>query len=153
MPSDPLGYLITFRCYGTWLHDDDRASTHRWNARFDAPFLAPRPALEKSERAAMHRTAFSLDMTTRTVVGEALEDEARVRGWDVLALNVRTNHVHIVLTNVAMQPERVMTLLKSAGTKASGPRAPWHQMPVLGRDTGAPFICGTNADSPMPSSM
>jgi hypothetical protein len=25
----PLGYLITFRCYGTWLHGDDRGSIDR----------------------------------------------------------------------------------------------------------------------------
>jgi len=41
----PLGYLITFRCYGTWLHGDERGSKshspwadkgskrHLWNER------------------------------------------------------------------------------------------------------------------------
>ncbi len=25
----PLAYLITFRCYGTWLHEDERGATDR----------------------------------------------------------------------------------------------------------------------------
>jgi hypothetical protein len=25
--STPVGYLITFRCYGTWLHGDERVVT------------------------------------------------------------------------------------------------------------------------------
>ena len=25
----PLGFLITFRCYGTWLHGDERGSIDR----------------------------------------------------------------------------------------------------------------------------
>jgi len=25
----PIGYLITFRCYGTWLHGDEGASVDR----------------------------------------------------------------------------------------------------------------------------
>ncbi len=27
----PLGYLITFRSYGTWLHGDERGSTDRFH--------------------------------------------------------------------------------------------------------------------------
>jgi hypothetical protein len=26
----PLAYLITFRCYGTWLHGDERGSVDRF---------------------------------------------------------------------------------------------------------------------------
>ena len=36
----PLGYLITFRGYGTWLHGDRRGSVDRFHNRFGtAEFL------------------------------------------------------------------------------------------------------------------
>lgn len=31
----PLGYLITFRCYGTWLHGDERGATDRFHKRYN----------------------------------------------------------------------------------------------------------------------
>ena len=37
----PLGYLITFRCYGTWLHGDQRGSIDRWHNRYKSPYLPP----------------------------------------------------------------------------------------------------------------
>jgi hypothetical protein len=33
----PLGYLITFRCYGTWLHGDERGSIDRFHNRYSPP--------------------------------------------------------------------------------------------------------------------
>src|SRR5689334_19440827 len=36
----PLGYLITFRCYGTWLHGDERGAIDRFHNRYKAPYLA-----------------------------------------------------------------------------------------------------------------
>ena len=47
----------------------------------------------------------------------AIEAECRHYEWTLLALNVRTNHVHVVVAS-PLPPERVMTMLKSAGTRA-----------------------------------
>jgi len=37
----PLGYLITFRTYGTWLHGDMRGSVDRHHNRYGAPLIPP----------------------------------------------------------------------------------------------------------------
>jgi hypothetical protein len=37
----PLAYLITFRCYGTWLHGDERGSIDRFHNRYKSPYIAP----------------------------------------------------------------------------------------------------------------
>ena len=37
----PLGYLITFRTYGTWLQGDKRGSVDRHNNRYGAPVIKP----------------------------------------------------------------------------------------------------------------
>jgi hypothetical protein len=45
MPRDyefidvPVGYLITFRCHGTWLHGDKRGSVDRSHNRYGSPLL------------------------------------------------------------------------------------------------------------------
>ena len=37
----PQGYLITFRCYGTWLHGDGRGSVDRFHNRYGSPLIPP----------------------------------------------------------------------------------------------------------------
>ncbi len=37
----PLAYLITIRCYGTWLHGDERGSVDRKYNRYGTPRIAP----------------------------------------------------------------------------------------------------------------
>src|SRR5262252_3485283 len=37
----PMGYLITFRSYGTWLHGDRRGSIDRFHNRYKSPCIAP----------------------------------------------------------------------------------------------------------------
>jgi REP element-mobilizing transposase RayT len=49
-------------------------------------------------------------------VDRAIRDTCSHRGWEVLALNVRTNHVHVVLSaNIAK--ERVLSDLKAWATR------------------------------------
>jgi hypothetical protein len=38
----PLAYLITFRCYGTWLHGDSRGSVDRFHNRSTSTDVAER---------------------------------------------------------------------------------------------------------------
>ena len=44
-------------------------------------------------------------------------DQARYRGWTLLAVHVRTTHVHVVL-QAELPPERVMNILKSYASRA-----------------------------------
>ncbi len=37
----PLAYLISFRCYGTWLHGDKRGSMSRKQNKYGTPRIAP----------------------------------------------------------------------------------------------------------------
>jgi len=37
----PLTYLITFRCYGTWLHGAQRGSIDRFHNRYKSPYIEP----------------------------------------------------------------------------------------------------------------
>ena len=117
-PNEALAYLITFRCYATWLHGDPRGSMNDWHNRFGEPPLSPRPALEAAERRALTGMVQGLDRHRRVVVGRAIEAECEYRGWILRALAVRTNHVHVVLAAQRETPERVMMFMKKQATKA-----------------------------------
>lgn len=61
---------------------------------------------------------FEMGTRRRTVVQKAVEDHAALRGWTVHALNVRTNHVHVVLdVGGTKSPEDVLSQLKSWATR------------------------------------
>lgn len=46
----PLGYLLTFRSYGTWLHGDKRGSVDRCQKRYGSPMLPPSERRNQIER-------------------------------------------------------------------------------------------------------
>ena len=111
-------FLITFRCYGTWLHGDERGSVdRRYYNRFGTPKITPNP--EKVERKAgqMKHDIFLLGATERKVVETAIREVCRLRAYGLFALNVRTNHAHVVVSNSA-KPERMMDSFKAYATKA-----------------------------------
>ena len=53
----------------------------------------------------------------RRVVEDAIREVCTVRGYALLALNVRTNHVHVTTGNSG-KPERMMDSFKAYSTKA-----------------------------------
>ena len=59
-----------------------------------------------------------LNDEARRIVQESIADHCRLRGWDLRAINVRTNHVHVVVSCSADEPpERVMTEFKLWATR------------------------------------
>jgi len=112
------GYLITFRCYGTWLHGDERGSVdRRFYNRFGTSKIAP--SIEKVARKAtqLKHQPYVLGIQERSVVQKAIEEVCRVRGYGLFAVNVRTNHAHVVTSN-SDAPERIMNSFKAYATKA-----------------------------------
>jgi REP element-mobilizing transposase RayT len=53
----------------------------------------------------------------RRVVEAAIAEVCTHRGWDLSAVNARTNHVHAVVGRADAEPERVLQDLKSGGTR------------------------------------
>lgn len=64
------------------------------------------------------RTPVYLDDRARQIVEETIRDHGRVKGWDLLAVNVRTNHVHVVVDcKGRVPPERAMEQFKAWATR------------------------------------
>lgn len=110
-----LAYLITWRCYGTYLHGEPGA-VRRGADVYGEALPEPSPRLRETERAAMRQAPMILDERMRAVVTEAIERTSEDKGWVLMACNVRTNHVHVVVA-VDRPPEAVMTTLKSWATR------------------------------------
>ncbi|MFQ5425415.1 MAG: transposase [Phycisphaerae bacterium] len=115
--SEPLAYLITWTCYGTWLHGDRRGSVDDEHNVPDTPFLSPDSSRAASETMRLRNPPVELDARCRQIVEHTIEAHCRRRGWDILALNVRTNHVHVVVRTADVTPDRMMGQLKAWTTR------------------------------------
>ncbi len=58
-----------------------------------------------------------LNRPQRQVCDSAIRERCEFAGWPLWAVNVRTNHVHVVLS-ASEAPEQVMTSLKAWCTRA-----------------------------------
>jgi REP element-mobilizing transposase RayT len=127
----PLGYLITFRTYGTWLHGDNRGSVDRHHNRFGAPLIPPNEKWLRSNHLLLKQEPVILSNEQRALIKKSIRQTCEIRGWRVYKTNVRTNHLHTVVS-AACGPSRILNALKSNATRElreaglwSHPSSPW----------------------------
>jgi len=132
MHSTPLAYLITIRCYGTWLHGDPRGSMDRQeHHQYGGPKIGPNKKIIEAEESELKHPPFVMTDGQRAIVERAIREVCDHRGYQLFAVNARTNHVHAVVA-AGGRPEAVMNALKAyatrqlrqAGLLATGVR-PW----------------------------
>jgi len=112
----PLAYFISFRTYGTWLHGDERGSVDRWHNRYGTPCLPPDEPKRQAMRARMRRDPVELTAQRRTAVEAGVCENCAQRGWVLHAINVRTEHVHTVVTALG-PPEPILSAFKANATR------------------------------------
>jgi hypothetical protein len=112
------GYFITFSCYGSRLHGDERSTVRRDRNGVGTPLLGWDERLEEAERAQMKQEPFVLDARRRACVADSVARTAEVRGWAMHVMNVRTQHAHVVVSAPEVRPERVMNDFKAWATRA-----------------------------------
>jgi REP element-mobilizing transposase RayT len=112
----PLAYFISFRSYGTWLHGDNRGSIDRFHNVYGAPYLTPSEAWERHNRKQRKGDPFILGARERQAVQKAIRETCSIRKWQLQALNVRTNHVHTVVT-ANRKPGLVLNAFKANATR------------------------------------
>ncbi len=111
----PLAYLITFPTYGSWLHGDERGSVDREHNLPGTPLLEPDQTRRARNIERLQHRPVVLERARRAVVRRTIVEVAEYRDWTLRAVNVRTNHVHIVI-GAPETPERIMNALKSWST-------------------------------------
>ena len=113
----PLAYFITFRCYGTWLHGDARGSADRSGTHQPGqPLIPGTPSLQRRRQRALLHTPTTLGPPQRVVVDETIRGVCLHRRWELVALEVRAEHVHVVVSGPC-QPEKIMTSFKAWSTR------------------------------------
>lgn len=111
--TQPLAFLITFRSYGTWLRGDERGSVDRRKYHvYGTPDMPANTMLLDDERAELKNPAGLLNRAQRDIVELAIREVCEHRAYVLHAVNVRTNHVHSVVT-APCKPERVMDSFKA----------------------------------------
>jgi putative DNA methylase len=116
-PTDgPAAYFLTWTCYGTWLHGDERASVDREHNIPGEPYLDPNDSRQACEHEQMDQPPYGLDASRRKVVLDAVRQDCSFRGWGLRAVHVRSNHVHVVVS-APLPPERVLNDLKSYASR------------------------------------
>ena len=122
--SSPVGFLITFRCYGTWLHGDKRGSFDRYHRIYGTPGLLPSKLRREHDRGLMKQAAVKLSLRQREIVESGIRETCVIRRWQLRTVNVRTNHVHLVVS-ANKKPEAIVTALKANATRAMRVAGVW----------------------------
>ena len=113
----PLAHLITFRCYGTWLHGDERGAIDRFHHLFKAPFAPANEERHKHNRAILKGEPVTLNAKRRSSVERAIQETCNIRTWILHAVSVRTNHVHVVVSIGLKKPDAALNALKANATR------------------------------------
>ena len=150
MADAPLAYLITFRCYGTWLHGDERGSIDRRHNQYGGDYIPDNRRWRSYNSRALKHAPVRLSPEQRKCVEYAIRETCLFRNWDLHAVNVRTNHAHSLITAYVvpnemsvpfavanglaegLPPERILNALKANATRQMRqdghwphPHTPW----------------------------
>jgi REP element-mobilizing transposase RayT len=116
--SEPLAFLLTWTCYGTWLHGDERGSVTKGNNSPGTPFHDENPRWANKEAHKLVHGPVVLRDSAREIVRDAVVDHCRHRGWELFAVNARTNHVHAVIAyDGTFGPDFMLNSLKARATR------------------------------------
>ena len=108
--------MITFVCYGSWLHGRAGSVDHEHNA-VGSPTLEESPRRLAWERSVMTQAPYVLDEPRRAAALQGIKEACSRRGWILLAAQVRASHVHAVV-DADRKPEQVMSALKAYASRA-----------------------------------
>ncbi len=106
--GEPVGFLITWTCYGRWVYGDDRGSVDDDHNVYGTPLIAESPRRVSGVRRRLRNRPFRLNEPARDVVKQTITEHSERRGWELLAVNVRSNHVHVVVRFAGVTPEVMM---------------------------------------------
>ncbi len=116
MDNLPLAYFITVRTYGTWLHGHVKGSVDHKNNHFGAPRIDPNPTLHESADNLRRDPPFTDTPEAAALVDQTVTEVCAHRRWHLWAVQMRTNHLHAVVT-AKVSPERVFSDLKAWCTR------------------------------------
>ena len=113
----PLAVFFTIRCYGTWLHRDERGSVDREHNIYGTPRIEGNSNWKTYNEQTLLHPPVTLGATERASVEKAIRDTCARRGWGLPAINIRTNHGHLVAAIGGHSPSRALIAFKANATR------------------------------------
>ena len=113
----PIAYLITFRCYGTWLPGDARGTIDHLHNQYKMPYREPNKQTFRQSQERLKSESFKLNTKERGIVDITIREVCDYRNWVLHAINVRTNHAHIVVSIGSKNPSKTLNSFKSYATR------------------------------------
>lgn len=123
----PLAFLIAFRCHGTWLHGDERGSLDRSNNVFGTPVISSHPRWHSASDANLACPPVFLSAAMRDSVETAIKETCHFRDRILYAINIRTDHGHVVVDAGSESPSKVLQALKANATRYMRQRGVWRE--------------------------
>jgi hypothetical protein len=114
---EPVAFLLTWRTFGTWLPGDERGYVNDTQNEYGEPYKGFDSRREEAARGLMKQPPLELDPAMRRVVDLSIREACEYRDWCVSALNVRTNHVHLVV-GATESPAKIALTLKARATRS-----------------------------------
>ncbi|MBX3244371.1 MAG: transposase [Acidobacteria bacterium] len=90
----------------------------RYFNRFGDPKIKSDEEMKEKRERLMKSRSFQLDSKRRLIVNRAIREVCLFLKVTLYALNVRSNHVHLVVANDGGSPERLMTRFKAYATRS-----------------------------------
>ncbi len=115
--SDPIAYFLTWTCYGTWLHGDQRGSVDDNHNTLGYPLVKSNSTWVSHASSKLRHQPIKLSIIARKLITNTITDHCNYKSWNLYAINVRTNHVHVIVTAPKENPELVMRQFKSWATR------------------------------------
>jgi len=116
--AQPKAYFLTWTTYGTWLPGDERNWVDGKDSGPSVPYKAPNARLREAMMDSMAEDPVRLTPVERRLVADSIAESCRIKGWDLHALAVQSNHVHVVLCAAGTSPDRTMAHLKAYATRS-----------------------------------
>ncbi|QDT39843.1 transposase [Stratiformator vulcanicus] len=117
---EPLAFLLTWTTYGTWLPGDARGWFKKRTYRQETGDAV---RLRRANEL-MSESAVILSPEQRQVVDAIIRRHAEVQEWNLLAVNARTNHVHVVIGYAGINPKIMRQQFKQWSTRELKKRDP-----------------------------
>ncbi len=111
-----LAYFITFTTYGTWLHGKGQGSVDDEHNVYGMPLVAGDAERERLAGESLAQPPYVMTGAEREIVCQAIVQLAAERSWRLLAVHVRSNHVHVVV-QADREPGRLMSDLKARASR------------------------------------
>jgi REP element-mobilizing transposase RayT len=115
--ESPLAVFFTFRCYGTWLHGDERGSVDRNHNIYGTPRISPNKNWRKFNEQKINHAPVKLTAKSRGSVEKSIRETCTKRKIDLLAVNIRTNHIHSVIDIGSKNSKQILIALKANATR------------------------------------